>query len=56
MKFSKLFDCSPIFETHRLYLRRMNLEDASDYYEFASDPLVTTFTWWDNHKSIEIGE
>ncbi|WP_410511532.1 GNAT family N-acetyltransferase [Paenibacillus sp. BR2-3] len=53
MKINKLFDYSPVFETHRLFLRRLNLEDASDYFEFASDPLVTTFTWWDNHKSLE---
>ncbi|SEK24739.1 GNAT family N-acetyltransferase [Paenibacillus sp. OK003] len=53
MKFAKLFDCSPVFETHRLTLRRLKIEDASDYFTFASNPLVTTFTWWDYHKSIE---
>jgi len=53
MKFTKLFDYSPVFETHRLSLRKLNLEDVNDYFEFASNPLVTTYTWWNYHKSTD---
>jgi len=49
----ELFSRFPIVETERLVLRKLNLEDANDYFEFASNPLVTTYTWWDYHQSLE---
>ncbi|MFC5528310.1 GNAT family N-acetyltransferase [Cohnella yongneupensis] len=53
MDLGELFNRFPIFETERLVLRRLNLEDAPDYFEFASNPLVTAYTWWDYHQSLE---
>ncbi|MWV42540.1 GNAT family N-acetyltransferase [Paenibacillus sp. HJL G12] len=52
MDVSKLFSESPIFETDRLYLRRLSLEDAGDYFNFASNPQVTIYTIWETHQSI----
>ncbi|MUG67296.1 hypothetical protein GNP94_15005 [Paenibacillus campinasensis] len=53
MKMNKLFNETPGFETPRLVLRGLKLEDVLDYFEFASNPLVTKYTWWENHKTIE---
>jgi len=53
MKMNKLFNETPGFETPRLILRRLKLEDAPDYFEFASNPLATKYTWWENHKTLE---
>ena len=41
MNIEKLFAESPEFETERLLLRRLTLDDTEDYYAFASDPRVS---------------
>ena len=43
----------PTLETERLVLRRMRLEDASDLFEYASDPEVSLYTTWYPHQSID---
>jgi ribosomal-protein-alanine N-acetyltransferase len=53
MRIDKLFEEASTLETERLVLRRMTLDDAEDYYAFASDPLVTLHTIWSAHSSME---
>jgi ribosomal-protein-alanine N-acetyltransferase len=43
----------PPLETKRLILRKFTLEDANDYFEFASDPEVTKFLRWGPHPNKE---
>ena len=52
MDIEKLFTISPIFETERLYLRRLTLADTNEYFEIASNPIVSAETIWDRHQSI----
>jgi ribosomal-protein-alanine N-acetyltransferase len=53
VRIEKLFGQASTLEIERLILRKMTLDDASDYYAFASDPLVTLHTIWSAHSSIE---
>ncbi|WP_206424290.1 GNAT family N-acetyltransferase [Cohnella candidum] len=53
MNVEKLFTTEPIFETNRLYLRKLASSDAEQFYSFASDPLMTEHVRWDYHRSIE---
>lgn len=53
MDVGKLFSSPPTFETARLRIRRLELSDAADYFELASDPDVSAETVWDRHHSIE---
>jgi [ribosomal protein S5]-alanine N-acetyltransferase len=46
----------PVLETARLVLRRMEVSDAEDVYEYASDPAVAEHTGWDAHRSPDISE
>lgn len=48
-----LFKDLPDLHTPRLLLRKMSVEDAPDLFEYASDPLVTRFTSWETHTSID---
>ena len=52
-----MFAEMPIFpmellETDRLILRRMDLHDAQDMFEYSRDPLVAQHVLWDAHTSI----
>ena len=49
----KLFLRPPTFETARLQIRKLELSDAADYFELASDPAVSAETVWDPHASME---
>jgi RimJ/RimL family protein N-acetyltransferase len=40
-------------ETDRLILRKMTLDDAEGFFEFASDPQVTQYLMWDTHATVE---
>ncbi|WP_438350712.1 GNAT family N-acetyltransferase [Paenibacillus sp. FA6] len=53
MKIDILFSESPVFETERLILRKLSMNDLDDYYEFASDPIVSVSTLWNKHETIE---
>lgn len=53
MESEKLFGQFPIFETDRLILRQITLEDAADYFALASSPAVTAQTTWDTHRTLE---
>lgn len=43
----------PTIETERLLLRKITLNDASDMFEYGSDPQVSEYTTWSTHTSIE---
>ncbi len=52
-----MFAEMPIFpmerlETDRLILRRMDLHDAKDMFEYSRDPQVALHVLWDAHTSI----
>lgn len=53
MKIFNLFDRSPKMETSRLLLRRMEISDARDMYDYASRPEVTKYLLWVPHESLE---
>jgi len=53
MQVEILFNEMPVFETERLLLRKLSLDDIQEYYEFASDPIVSANTLWDRHESLE---
>jgi ribosomal-protein-alanine N-acetyltransferase len=40
-------------ETDRLTLRELSQSDASNIFDYTSNPEVTKFTFWNAHKSIE---
>ncbi len=42
-----------IFETSRLILRKISLEDAMALFEFTSDPEVVRYLTWEAHENIE---
>jgi ribosomal-protein-alanine N-acetyltransferase len=48
-----VFSDLPTIETNRLILRKVQVGDLNDMYEYTSDPIVTEHTSWDYHKSIE---
>lgn len=48
-----IFKGTPQLETERLILRKLVPQDERDVFEYASDPEVSKFTFWNAHKSIE---
>lgn len=52
MNKAKLKDL-PSLETVRLLLRPLRMSDAEDIFEYASDPEVTTYTFWYTHNSLD---
>ena len=42
----------PVLETPRLILRRINMHDAQDLYNYGRDPLVAKHVLWDTYKNI----
>ncbi|AOZ90841.1 GNAT family N-acetyltransferase [Paenibacillus crassostreae] len=53
MEVDILFSESPVFETERLILRKLSMNDLDSYFEFASDPIVSVSTLWNRHETIE---
>ena len=49
---SGLFDHMPVLETERLVLRRLEMGDAQDIYDYGKDPLVAKHVLWDAHTSV----
>ncbi len=43
----------PSIETGRLRLRKLQIEDAADMFDYASDPEVTRFRSWRTHLSTD---
>lgn len=46
------FDVMPVLETERLLLRKVEMRDAEDMYEYSRDPLVAKHVLWDAHTSV----
>ena len=42
----------PVLETPRLILRRINMHDAQDLYNYGRDPLVAKHVLWNAYKNI----
>ena len=53
MDVNKLFNSTPTFQTKRLIIRRLTSADADEYYEIASNPIVSAETIWDRHETRE---
>lgn len=53
MKLLDILANLPTIETERLLLRKITLNDASDMFEYGSDPQVSEYTTWSTHTSIE---
>lgn len=53
MKLLDILANLPTIETERLLLRKITLNDASDMFEYASNPKVSEYTMWSTHTSIE---
>lgn len=44
---------NPRLETERLILRKLDISDAGDIFEYASDPIVTRYMTFETHKTID---
>jgi ribosomal-protein-alanine N-acetyltransferase len=53
MNFLDILADLPTIETERLLLRKITLNDASDMFEYASNPEVSEYTMWSTHVSLE---
>ncbi len=47
-----LFDTMPVIETKRLVLRKLEMKDAHDIFEYSRDPQVAKHVLWDAHTSL----
>lgn len=47
-----VFTRLPEISTQRLLLRKMNMADAQDIFDYSSDPEVSRHVLWDAHRSI----
>ena len=56
MKIRDVFGDLPEIKTERLLLRKMNMDDAEDVFDYASDPEVARYVIWDAHRSIKDSE
>ena len=43
---------TPTLETERLILRRLNIRDAQDMFEYSQDPQVAQHVLWSAHRTI----
>ena len=48
----KYEDYMPVLETPRLILRRINMRDAQDLYNYGRDPLMAKHVLWDAYNNI----
>lgn len=44
----------PILESERILLRPIQSEDAEDMFQYASDPEVLKYLWWEAHDSVDM--
>lgn len=42
----------PVFRSDRIYLRKLQLSDCNDMFEYASQPEVSFFENWQPHKTL----
>lgn len=43
----------PTLRTERLILRKLSLDDAADMFAYAREPVMTRYTTWAAHRSID---
>lgn len=48
-----IFSDIPTLETPHLLLRRMNVTDAADMFDYARQDQVTRYLTWESHKSLD---
>ena len=53
MKIEQIFNDIPKFETDRLILRKLSINDDNDMFQYTSNPDVSKYTTWHEHKSLE---
>ena len=46
------YKVAPIIHTDRLLIRIVSIDDAKDFYEFCSDPIVCTYLTFNPYKSL----
>lgn len=49
----EFFKNIPTIHTERLILRKIDISDLADMYEYSRDGEVTRYLLWDSHKSIK---
>ncbi len=49
----KIFKNIPLLKTERLELRKIQIKDLRDVYEYTSDPSVSKYLMWHPHKNCE---
>ncbi len=42
----------PDLKSERLLLRRLRLDDAGDIFDYARDPQMTPFVFWEPHRTV----
>lgn len=47
-----IFKNLPILETERIRLRPLSIRDASQVFEYASEPDVAKFVTWEHHRTL----
>lgn len=53
MKIEDIYKDLPSLETERLNLRKFTIDDASDMFDYSSEPDVSRYVPWETHKSIK---
>jgi len=56
MDHETIFTNLPVLQTGRLYLRRLQKNDAAAVFDYARDPEMTHYTLWVYHKKMEDSE
>ncbi|MGE5607111.1 MAG: GNAT family N-acetyltransferase [Bacteroidota bacterium] len=49
---NELLEPIPRYETERLVMRKLTMEDAEDVFEYASNPEVSKYVTWETHRTI----
>lgn len=51
MKVQDIYKEIPSFETERIILRKITMDDLEDMFEYGSDEEVSKYVTWDRHKT-----
>jgi [ribosomal protein S5]-alanine N-acetyltransferase len=52
MELADIYSDLPFFETERLILRKIKIDDVEDMFVYGSDPEVSRYVTWNQHQSI----
>ena len=53
MEVKDIFGHLPTLQTDRLLLRKLQVDDLQDIFEYACDPKVARYTTWQPHETVE---